>query len=87
MRCLDLNAVLANLCKYNGFKFIDNTAITSEHVYDGVHLNDEGSTILSNNKVYTIQSDFMRRLELCIAGGVIGVVQLEVSKIFSHSTS
>ena len=48
-RCRDLNYILRGMCSANNFYFIDNSAIKVEHLYDGVHLNETGVGILSNN--------------------------------------
>ena len=48
-RCQELNEVLEGMCKLNGFTFIDNSTITTEHLYDGVHLNNNGSKVLADN--------------------------------------
>ena len=48
-RCRDLNYSLRGMCSANGFKFIDNSGIKEEHLSDGVHLNEAGTSILSNN--------------------------------------
>ena len=48
-RCKDLNYRLRGLCSANNFTFIDNQKIKVEHLYDGVHLNETGQSILANN--------------------------------------
>ena len=49
-RCHSLNALLKELCEQHDFTFLDNSNITTAHLYqDGVHLNNEGSDILANN--------------------------------------
>ena len=49
-RATELNAILQSLASENGYIFIDNSAITLEHVCDdGVHLLEIGLTILANN--------------------------------------
>ena len=47
--CEALNNILEGLCKKHKFGFINNDLIKEEHLYDGVHLNDEGSRILAEN--------------------------------------
>ena len=48
-RCEALNIEIQDLCKKHRFVFIDNTEIKDEHLYDGVHLNDDGTKILADN--------------------------------------
>lgn len=49
-RCDALNQILIELCQRHQFAFIDNGAIKDEHLYqDGVHLNEDGTTILADN--------------------------------------
>ena len=50
-RCRDLNELLVSLCYIHNFKYIDNDNIlVDEHLdKDGVHLNEEGSTVFANN--------------------------------------
>ena len=44
-----LNNALQSLCKFHNFIYIDNSDIKVHHLYDGVHLKDEGITILADN--------------------------------------
>ena len=44
-----LNTALQSLCKFHNFIFIDNSDIKVHHLYDGVHLNNEGISILADN--------------------------------------
>lgn len=48
-RCNELNNILKGLCKSHNLIYIDNSAIKVEHLYDGVHLNDDGTKILADN--------------------------------------
>ena len=49
-RANEVNTILQSLASENGYIFIDNSAITLEHVCDdGVHLLESGLTILANN--------------------------------------
>ena len=48
-RCEELNDLLRSMCKLNNFMFIDNSEITEEHLFDGIHLNQDGSKILAEN--------------------------------------
>ena len=57
-RCEELNKVLENLCKINNFIFIDNSNIHTGHLYDGVHLNDEGTSILANNYLDALKIEY-----------------------------
>ena len=44
-----LNAAIQSLCQQHRFIYIDNNEITVNHLFDGVHLNTEGTKILANN--------------------------------------
>ena len=45
-----VNDMLRDLCEKNGFSFICNDVITTNYLWkDGVHLQDMGTHILSNN--------------------------------------
>ena len=51
-RRLELNQILKSQCEINNFVFLDNDAGDGKimyplHMYDGVHLTDEGSELLS----------------------------------------
>ncbi len=48
-RVAEINKALEGQCKLNNFTFINNSAIGEEHLYDGVHLNKDGSKILADN--------------------------------------
>ena len=48
-----INRLLKEGCMINGFFFIDNSNILERHT-DGLHLTDEGSSILQNNIVNTL---------------------------------
>ena len=45
----ELNHAISTLCRQHGFVFIDNREIGMGHLYDGVHLNTAGTTILASN--------------------------------------
>ena len=49
LRCDDLNETLRSLCQLNNFTFIDNSDIKEHHLYDGMHLKDDGTKILAGN--------------------------------------
>ena len=52
-RCHELNAQLEAMCVQHGYIFIDNSNITTEHLYqDGTHLSNEGSDLLANNYLW-----------------------------------
>ena len=55
-RCQELNDFLRELCKLHGFIYLDNSNIKLEHLFDGTHLNHEGSVILANNYLYYLNS-------------------------------
>ena len=59
-RCKDLNRQLKELCRDNGFVFIDNSNIThTDHLdYDGVHLNRNGDKLLANNYLDCLRRKF-----------------------------
>ena len=48
-RCKELNKILQEQCRANGFVYIDNSNIDVSHLYDGVHLNQEGSVLLRDS--------------------------------------
>ena len=48
-RAAEINEALEGQCKLNNFNFINNSAIREEHLYDGIHLNKDGSKILADN--------------------------------------
>ena len=54
----ELNYCLKGLCKLNNFIFIDNSNITHDNLYDGVHLNKDGVSILANNYLDTLNVTF-----------------------------
>ena len=45
----ELNNALQSLCNIHNFVYIDNSDIKLDHLYDGVHLKDEGTVILADN--------------------------------------
>ena len=55
-RCEELNACLRELCTSHGFIYIDNSNIKLEHLYDGVHLNSEGTILLASNYLSYLNS-------------------------------
>ena len=58
-RCEALNKELQELCRHNGFIFIDNSNIRPmEHLYDRVHLNDPGTEILADNYLNSLRNAF-----------------------------
>ena len=49
-RCTELNDLLVSLCKLHKFYYIENDNILADkHLYDGVHLNEEGTILFANN--------------------------------------
>ena len=61
-RCKMLNKELEELCRHNGFIFIDNSNIRPmEHLSDRVHLNDRGTTILADNYLKSLRNAFSRK--------------------------
>ena len=60
-RCRLLNQELKDLCKKNNFVFVDNTNINYvDHLCDGVHLNEDGDSILANNYLGCFKKAFHR---------------------------
>ena len=56
-RRTELNEILRNICYDRGYIFIDNENITHDHLsQDGVHLNHEGSDILANNILHSLNN-------------------------------
>lgn len=54
-----LNNLLQDMCYDLGYIYIDNDNITHDHLFnDGVHLNFEGSDILSNNFLHSLNNIF-----------------------------
>ena len=54
-----LNPVIRKLCETNGFLFINNDAITTNHPWrDDIHLQDIGTNILSRN-FYKVLNNFL----------------------------
>ena len=51
-----LNNILKEMCYDLGFIYIDNDNIGHEHLYDGVHLNRDGSDILGNNFLHSLNN-------------------------------
>lgn len=53
-----MNLMLRKMCEENGFSFINhNNIILSKHIaWDGTHLNDQGTSILSENLLNAINS-------------------------------
>ena len=58
-RRYDLNKLLKEKCRENGFTFMGNTNISlSEHIcHDGVHLNPAGSSLLCKNLLYYLNKE------------------------------
>ena len=49
-KVITVNSILKQVYKLNGLGFIDSSNICSEHLFDdGLHLNDNGKVILTNN--------------------------------------
>ena len=49
----ELNGILRGMCAWNGFNFVENNnIILSKHILpDGVHLNQSGTELFSNNLI------------------------------------
>ena len=52
----EINNLLKDLCYKNGYLFIDNDLIIQDNLYDGVHLNEEGSVILAKNILHALNN-------------------------------
>ena len=57
-RRMDLNKILQDMCYDLGYIYIDNDNIKHEHLYDGVHLNRDGSFILACNLLHSLNNVF-----------------------------
>ena len=56
-RCAELNKILIAECKLHNFIFIDNSNVLPTHLHsDGIHLNDEGSEVLTQNYLFSLNS-------------------------------
>ena len=61
-RCKELNKELRELCRHNGFVFIDNSNIRPmDHLSDRVHLNDRGTAILADNYLNSLRNEYHRK--------------------------
>ena len=54
----ELNHAISILCRQHGFVFIDNSEIGVGHLYDGVHLNTAGTTILASNYLEALRAKY-----------------------------
>ena len=54
----ELNSCLQGLCKLHNFIFIDNSNIEDDHLYDGVHLKEDGVTLLANNYLSVLNKTY-----------------------------
>ena len=57
-RVFELNEKLRSLCDRHNFVFIDNSKITKDNLYDGVHLTKEGTRILASNYIEALRDRF-----------------------------
>ena len=57
-RCKELNLLLQEHCRNEGFTFIDNGNIDLSHTYDGTHLTQEGSALLRDNYLLELNALF-----------------------------
>ena len=53
-----LNTGLQTLCQFYNFVYIDNSRITVDHLYDGVHLKREGTEILADNYLKALRRKY-----------------------------
>ena len=53
-----LNTAIQSLCHQHKFIYIDNNEISVNHLFDGVHLNTEGTKILANNYLDAIRMHY-----------------------------
>ena len=50
-----MSSILKGVCELNGLRFIDNSNICAEMLFeDGLHLNYDGKVILANNSIYVL---------------------------------
>ena len=54
----ELNHAIWTLCCQHGFVFVDNSKIGLSHLYDGVHLNNAGTTILASNYLEALRAKY-----------------------------
>ena len=53
------NVSLYNMCRENGFRFVDNSNISVDNLFkDKLNLLDSGKTILANDFIYGINNYF-----------------------------
>ena len=53
-----LNNGLLTLCQFYDFVYIDNSKITVDHLYDGVHLKKEGTKVLADNYLNALRRKY-----------------------------
>ena len=58
-RRIKLNEILRDICYDSGYNFVNNDNITHENLsQDGVHLNVDGSVILANNLLHSLNNNY-----------------------------
>ena len=56
-KVISVNNILKRVCKLNGLRFIDNSNICAENLFeDSLHLNDDGKVILANNFICVLNT-------------------------------
>ena len=55
----EINNILQDLCTTNNFLFIAHTNISMDHLYDEVHLNNDGMNILANNFINILNENLL----------------------------
>ena len=59
-KAIEINDMLKDLCVRENFVFISNDSIRKEHLWiDGLHLLDEGTTILANNIINSLNDNLL----------------------------
>ena len=79
----EVNEKISFLCNNNNFIFVDNSNISSIHLFDdGLHLVESGRCILANNVIDQINNFFISTLsppeQTHTHNGVINIISLRV---------
>ena len=61
-----MSHILKGVCELNGLRFIDNSNICAEKLFeDGLHLKDDGKVILANNLIYVLNMFILWHKKIC----------------------
>ena len=56
----ETNGIVKDMCVRENFNFISNDSIREEHLWnDGLHLLDEGTTLLANNIINSLNKNLL----------------------------